>query len=447
MSARDVSPQAVGTFAPSCSAKVTRAVRPLSLWSNFAWAVSGNAVYAACQWGMIVALAKFGNAVMVGQFSLGLAVVTPVLMLSNLNLRSVQATDAGRQFRFTEYLRLRFVSTLAGLAVIIGIVRFGQYGSRTAAVILALALAKAIESMSDIHYGLFQLNDRLDQTGRSMMLRGALSVAALSAGLYLMRNVFWGCLWLAFAWAATLLLFDVRRGRRLVECTECGDRPETDGRPRKAQLFSLALPMGIVTTVASLNFHMPRYFLHAGMGEHDLGIFSALAYATGALTLVGDSLSTSAVPRLARLYSDGKLAEYRTMIVRMVVGGCALGLFGLAITRIGGAWFLRVLYNADYAAHARIFTLLMAAASIHFTASTLTGAITSARYFRIQVPLYVLVAGATAWGCAHWVPTLGLAGAALGVIFGAVVRVLLAAAVIVYLLLPESALESQSVDQ
>jgi O-antigen/teichoic acid export membrane protein len=415
--------------------RVAPAARPLSLYSNVAWIVAGNAVYAICQWGMIIALAKFGNSFMVGQFSLGLAVVTPVLMLSNLNLRAVQATDARRQFRFAEYLRLRLALTVAGLAVIACIVWFGKYENRTAAVILALALAKAIETLSDIHYGLFQLNDRLDQAGRSMIIRGALAVIALSAGLYLTRNVFWGCVWTALAWVVTFFSFDVRRGQRLVACTEGGET-EAVGRPGKMRLLFLALPLGVVTTLASINFHMPRYFIHAHMGEHELGIFSALAYATGSLTLIGDSLATSAVPRLARLYAGGRLAEYRTLVLQLLAAGCVIGLAGFAVARGLGARLLTIFYNHDYAAHSGVFTVLMAAAALHFAASMLTSGITSARRFGIQVPLYLAVALATAWGCARWVPTLGLSGAALGVTFGAAVRMLLAAAIMVHLLLP-----------
>jgi O-antigen/teichoic acid export membrane protein len=419
------------------------ALRPLSLRSNFAWVVAGNAVYAFCQWGMIIALTKFGNSFMVGQFSLGLAVVTPVLVLSNLNLRAVQATDALRQFRFAEYLRLRLASTLAGLAVIAVIVHFGAYGNRTAAVILALALVKAIETLSDIHYGLFQLNDRLDQTGWSMILRGALAVTALSAGLCFTHSVFWGCIWVAVAWLVTLFVFDVRRGRRVVACTECHWETEPAARPPKIQLLFLALPLGIVTTIAAITLHMPRYFVYAHMGEHELGIFSALAYATASLTLVGDSLATSAVPRLARLYAGGKLAEYRTLLFQLVAIGCAIGLAGLAMVHYLGARLLTIFYNADYAAHSRIFTVLMAAAALHFAASMLTSGITSARCFRIQVPLYTLVAASTAWGCARWVPTLGLAGAAFGVTFGAAVRLLLAGAVMLYLLLPGNRIQQE----
>ena len=103
--------------------------------------------------------------------------------------------------------------TFCGLTVIAGIAGFGNYASQTAMVILAVAFAKGIESLSDIHYGLFQLNDRLDQIGRSMMARGALSVFTLSTGLYLTHNIVWACWGLALVWLAVLLFFDLRRGR------------------------------------------------------------------------------------------------------------------------------------------------------------------------------------------------------------------------------------------
>jgi O-antigen/teichoic acid export membrane protein len=145
------------------------------------------------------------------------------------------------------------------------------------------------------------------------------------------------------------------------------------------------------------------------------------------------------VPRLSRLSAGGRLAEYRALLFRLLALGCAIGLAGLAAAHGFGGWLLRVFYNADYAAHAHLFTLLMIAAAIHFAASMLTSGITSARRFRIQVPLYLMVAAATALGCARWVPTMGLAGAALGVICGAVTRLVLAGAVVGYLLLPDAA--------
>ena len=410
----------------------------LSLRSNFAWALTGNVMYAACQWGMIVALAKLGSTLMVGQFSLGLAIATPVLMFSNLHLRAVQATDASRVFRFSDYLQLRLIMTLSAIAVIAGIVWFGHYESRTTLVILAIALAKAIEALSDIHYGLFQLNDRLDHTGRSMMLRGAAALVALSAALYLTRNVVWGCLWVAVAWLAALLFFDVRRGRELLSpgraATVRERTTEPGGFQRHWRLIYLALPLGVVTTIMSINLNMPRYYIQSQMGEHALGIFSAMAYATVAVTLVSDSLANSAIPRMSRLYAKGQTAEFRRLLFRLLVLGTILGLAGLAAAQLGGARLLTVVYSAEYAGQSRVFVLLMLAAAIHFVASMLNCGITSARCFTIQVPIFVLAAAGNALACARWIPTAGLLGGAMGVVAGAVVRLVLSAVVVAYLL-------------
>jgi O-antigen/teichoic acid export membrane protein len=418
----------------------TPVVPALSLRSNFIWVLSGNAVYAVCQWCMIVVLAKLGNAFMVGQFSLALAIATPVLTFSNLHLRVVQATDAKRLYSFAEYLHLRGVMTLAAITVIAGITWFGHYERRTAMVILAIALAKGIETLSDIHYGLFQLNDRLDQTGRSAMLRGVLSVSVLGATLYVTHDILWGCIGLALVWLAALVFFDVRRGRCLAApSVKLSHPPEwrrssPPRRPhafhRQRDLMRLALPLGVVTTMASVNLNMPRYFIHSRFGEHQLGIFSAMAYAALAMTLVSDSLGHCALPRLSRLYAGGRLAEFRSLLLRLLLVAGTLGLAGVLAAHFMGARLLTIFYSREYAAHYRVFILLVLAIAIHCVAGVLTSGILSARCFRIQVPMFALVAVCSAMGCARWVPTAGLAGGAAAMAVAATVHLVLAAAVV-----------------
>jgi O-antigen/teichoic acid export membrane protein len=402
----------------------------LSLRSNFAWVLSGNAVFAACQWGIIVALAKLGSALMVGQFSLGLAIATPVLMFTNLYLRAVQATDARRAYRFGEYFQLRIIMTVAGFMIIAAIAFFGDYGRATLMVVLAVALAKGIETLSDIHYGLFQLHDRLDQTGRSLMLRGFLAVAALSAALYITHDVLWACAALVLAWLLSLLVFDFRRGRRFAPPSS----EPTDWR-RQWSLARMALPLGIVTTIAAVNLNMPRYFIHARMGDRQLGIYSAMAYATVVVTLVSDSLGHSAIPRLSRMYARGQMQEFRSLLSKLALVGLALGIAGLTGAHILGKPLLRTFYSPEYAAHSRVFTLLMAATAIHCVAAVFTSGITSARCFRIQVPLYGAMAAANALACAFWIPRFGLAGGAMAVTVSFGLQFLFGAAVLAWLVL------------
>jgi hypothetical protein len=49
--------------------------------------------------------------------------------------------------------------------------------------------------------------------------------------------------------------------------------------------------------------------------------------------------------------------------------------------------------------------------------------------------MFAMVAASNAWACARWVPSAGLQGGAMGMVAGAVVRLVLAAIVVGYLLL------------
>src|SRR5687767_5255962 len=98
-----------------------------SLRRNFLLTLSGNVVYAACQWGILVVLAKLTNPESVGQFVLGIAVASPIFLLANLQLGAVQATDAKRQTTFATYLRLRLLTTAAASAVLLGVVAVSGY--------------------------------------------------------------------------------------------------------------------------------------------------------------------------------------------------------------------------------------------------------------------------------------------------------------------------------
>ncbi len=433
--------------AASAVAAITAAPLPerlerLSLRSNFLWSLCGNCVYALSQWGMIVALAKWTNPFAVGQFSLGLAIAAPVLMFTNLQLRMVQASDPRRLYSFAEYLGLRAVTAAIAIAAIAGVALLGNYGRGTGRVIFAVAVAKGVEALSDLFYGLFQLNEHLDQVGKSMMLKAAVSLAGLCGGLWLGGTMLWAVAGLAAGWVALLILFDASRARLFLYAC---DSPSsgTSGRlgalrpafsfRRQLTLARTALPLGIVMTLITLNLHVPRYFVEGYMGEANLGAFSAVAYTTVVVAMVADALGNSAVPRLSSLFAAQQIAAFVSVLWKLIGAVTLLAATGVVVTALIGDRLLALCFGAHYSAYAAEFTWLTAAAGLGGIASVLTCGITSARSFRVQVPIFALAVAADAAACWLLVPRRGLQGAAEGALIAALVQVFLSAAVLVYL--------------
>jgi O-antigen/teichoic acid export membrane protein len=166
---------------------------------------------------MLVVLAKLGSPEMVGQFALGLTITAPIILGSNLGLRSVQATDAQYEYPFKDYLRLRIITTGFALLVIVSMVLVTGYSGDVALTIFVIGLAKSFEALSDIHWGLFQRYERMDQIAISKMLRGPLLLAGLSAGVYLTGSILIGVVGFAMAQAVVFLSYDVRNAAPLLK--------------------------------------------------------------------------------------------------------------------------------------------------------------------------------------------------------------------------------------
>jgi O-antigen/teichoic acid export membrane protein len=88
---------------------------------------------------------------------------------------------------------------------------------------------------------------------------------------------------------------------------------------------------------------------------------------------------------------------------------------------VAGRQILTLFYGPEYALP-ELFTLLMIAAGLDYIATMLLFTVTSARYFRIQLPLHILTTSAIALACFFFVPSFGLAGAAIALIIGYFVR-------------------------
>jgi O-antigen/teichoic acid export membrane protein len=97
-----------------------------------------------------------------------------------------------------------------------------------------------------------------------------------------------------------------------------------------------------------------------------------------------------------------------------------------------------ILFSPNYAAYSDVFVRLVAAAAVSCAARPLIVGITSARWFRIQVPMFALAAGSNALVYAWLVPRSGLAGAATAVVISLAAQFVIATSVLFYLVSSEA---------
>src|SRR5262249_30084918 len=181
--------------------------------------------------------------------------------------------------------------------------------------------------------------------------------------------------------------------------------------------------LGPVMLLVTLNGSVPRYFVSARLGDHELGVFAALSYLVVAGTTMVGAMGQSLSPKLARHHANGDVSGFTRLLSRFLLGTAALGIFGIAVAALGGRPLLTVIYSPAYGAASSTLVVIMIAGSVGYVASVLGYGLTATRQFSAQVPLMIASVAVTAAGAALLVPTYGIAGAAWATAFGAMTQI------------------------
>jgi O-antigen/teichoic acid export membrane protein len=165
--------------------------------------------------------------------------------------------------------------------------------------------------------------------------------------------------------------------------------------------------------LGTLTGNLPRYAVEGSLGITSLGVFAAVASFLTAGSTIVNALGQAATPRLARCFSEGDLRGFRRLIWRLCGLALVLGMAGVVVAMVVGRPVLRLFYGPAYTAHASLLVQVMAAAALNYVAGMLGYVLTSARQFRVQVPLLAATAAVCGGASVLLVRSFGLSGAVL----------------------------------
>src|SRR5215510_12863432 len=316
--------------------------KPPSLCVDFSWMFIGNGIYAGGQFLILILLTKLDRPEMVGQYALGLALVYPVMLFTNLQLRAVMISDSSQHAVFGHYLGLRLLTTSLAVAIVFAITQILSYDRNLTTVVLMVGVAYGVETISDVYYARLQLHDRMAEISKSLIARGLLSVVGLTLAAYVTRSVLWGVAGIALARAIVLFVYDLKSRTQTVAADSdwCSQSetltPRFDLAPQYKLLW-VSLPLGMVMILGCLNSSLPNFFIKTSLGERDVGIFAAISFVISVGNMAVVSLGQSAFTRLARSYAAGNLGTFASLLAMLLTFGAVIGASGMILSSLSAA--------------------------------------------------------------------------------------------------------------
>ena len=404
-----------------------------SLRANFIWMGAGTIIQAFGLWLILALLSKLGSVEFLGRYSLALAITAPIFMFTALRLRDVQATDAQEQYRFGDFFGLRLLSTAIALGFIVLFLVFGSYKSSTITIIIIIALAKAVESISDILHGFLQKMERLDLVSKSLIIRTILSVLAVAIGLSISGSLEFSLMGMMIIWVVILIMVDVPFVRAIHKNNSVTVRYFLKPLFRRSIIMALlraGVPLGTATLLISLRANIPRYALDGYWTETEIGIYSGMAYIQVASTQIIHALGRTVQPRLSIYFSANNSTEFKKLYVRLLVLVLAVSLISVLFSLTFGRPLLRILYTRLFANYHIEFVWIMVAAGLINIGFLFMHALLAMQHFRVQLIIFGVVTTVTAIASFLFVPSLGILGAALTLVVSGGMQMIMTGAIL-----------------
>jgi O-antigen/teichoic acid export membrane protein len=389
------------------------------LGSSALWLLVGNLFYVGSQWFVVLMLARLSGAEAVGMFALASAIVVPVITLLQLSLRIALVTDVAEQNPFSDYLFLRVATSLLAFVVITVAATVLGYRGAFWMVIAFLGIARALDSVNDIYYGLLQKAHRHKRWAQLMMIQGGLAVVLCTGAIALTGSVVgmsaaFGC---SFALTLLLLIARTRENRSAQE------RGAIVQLKRMGNLAVRSFPLAIAQAIVALSVATPRYIIGHFGSTGDVGQYSVAEQLVAILGLLSFAIGNAALPQMARLWGHGDGKGFHNFLIKLLGVHLAVGVVGVMGTVILGDLIISFAYGPGFPAAAVLLPWLTAAYSVLLLANACGVAVTAQGRYAAPIPVLAIALVVNTSVSYLAVARFGITGIAIGAAIGGAIQV------------------------
>ena len=324
----------------------------VSLAKNMLWSSIGNLVYCICLWAITILTVRLCSYDQAGYLSLAMSASSTCATIGLFSMRNFQISDVDEEFSISEYVGSRFITCL--ISIIFCFVYCLQSSSLYQALcIIAFMSIRIAECSVDVIHGVDQKHERYDIIGKSLLIRGIITVVIFTCCLITVNDLFLSLGITGVANIFVVFAYDVKHTRCLEQI-----HPSFDVR-KIGVLLKKCLPLVIMSFLLSTIPLIPKSSIQTEINNEMLGIYSSI----GSPTLVVQVFATYAfnplLPRLAEYYSRRDYDEFLHVFHKLFIILVGFSIFVIIGASILGKYGLSILYGDDILSHYNLFLPLV----------------------------------------------------------------------------------------
>lgn len=318
--------------------------KQLSIKSNMLWNSFGSLTNLFCQWLLTVLVVRLSSGFdAAGILAIAMSVANIFAPIAQYRMRSYQVSDTNKETSAGEYIAFRIITILIAFIVsLIYMLIVSEPVSYLAT--LVYLLYKSVESFIDVLHGVDQQHLRMDYCGKSMALRGALSLVAFSLVLAITNNLELA-IFAMFLSVLPVIALDWISAKQFDSLTPYITVKKT------IYLLRSCFPGAAGTSICSAVTSIARQTLSNISGASMLGIYASVCTPVVIVQAGSSYIYSPLLGVFAEHLNQGNKSRFNNLLAKVTLAMIGLLIAGLIAFRIFGRWFLLAVFGEQIASY------------------------------------------------------------------------------------------------
>lgn len=389
----------------------------LTIQHSVMWNSIGSVFYLGCQWIITVLVVRLSGVEAAGILSLAMSVCNIWYCFSVYGMRNFQVSDTIEKYSNGVYIASRIITTSFSFFACVLYCFVIPYDIEQKICIILYFLFKVSEAVFDVYAGVFQRNWRLDFVGKSLIIRGGLSLGTFVVILVWSDNLLFTIMGMMVVCNLSILLYDIPKAKKL-------DNVNVEMKLDKIKrLLKECFPLVVYTFLSSIIATIPRLFMERVMGNYELGIYGSVATPTLIIQMVATYVFNPFVTLFAERYNRKEKEGFIKALINcsFVVG--LVSIIGLLGGELLGEWGLNLLYGEEVAEYVDLLLPLILCTVLTAFSWLLCGILTAIRQFRGLVISNLVAVLVVTFFSFPLEKTCGMQGASMALMIAVIIEI------------------------
>ncbi len=354
--------------------------------SEIIWNTLGSFVESLLNAVLLMFCTRLNGTEIAGMFSISFATATILNAIGDFGIRIYQVTDTKRKYRFEDYLLSRaVVVTLMTIIGIIFIIATG-YTSEKLWICVSLILFKVIDDLSETYQGEFQLRNRLDLGGKSMVIRVSTSLLMFFVADMITKNIIISCITLVITNLILFILWDIRIFRKFEKVQFYYNKSNIK------TILKECIPLAISTGLSLYIINATKYAID-NFGDYTMQTYFNVIYMpTFVINLVSAFVIKPFLKPFGDLWNNKEKVKFikSILVIIAILAGATLCI-DLACLLLGVP-ILSFIYGIDLSPYKLEMILLVVSGFFYAASTVMLYALSTIREQKLATISYVITA-------------------------------------------------------